>query len=126
MSFCISADPNAASLPNALGGTGFIDAADATECFDKFTDAADAAGMSQICGGIHTMTHNLAGQYLGSEIGTQRPPISSLWSLSRRLPLCSVSAPLAWPSYTGVEERFQPQSRLKSGYHCGRDLEAAG
>jgi hypothetical protein len=37
MSFCISADPNAASLPNALGGTGFIDAADATECFDKFT-----------------------------------------------------------------------------------------
>jgi hypothetical protein len=30
MSFCISADPNAASLPNALGGTGFIDPADAT------------------------------------------------------------------------------------------------
>ena len=72
MSICISADPNAASLPNALGGTGFIDAADATECFDKFTVAADAAGMSRICGGIHTMTHNHAGQCLGPEIGTQR------------------------------------------------------
>ena len=71
MSFCISADPNAASLPNALGGTGFIDAADATECFDNFTDAAEAAGMSRLYGGIHTMTDNLAGQYLGSEIGTQ-------------------------------------------------------
>jgi hypothetical protein len=93
MSFCISVDPQAASLPNVLGGTGFLDAADATECFDKFTVAADAAGMSRICGGIHTMTHNLAGQYLGSEIGTQRPPISSLWSLSRRLPLCWASAP---------------------------------
>ena len=57
---------------NALSGTGFIDAADATECFDKFTVAADAAGMSRICGGIHTMTHNHAGQCLGPEIGTQR------------------------------------------------------
>jgi hypothetical protein len=27
--------------------------------------------MSRIYGGIHTMTDNLAGQYLGSEIGTQ-------------------------------------------------------
>jgi hypothetical protein len=38
---CLSADPNAAFLPNALGQVGFINPADATECFDSFTDIPD-------------------------------------------------------------------------------------
>jgi hypothetical protein len=71
MSFCTDADPNAASLSNALGEVGFIKPADATECFDSFRAAADAAGMSRIYGGIHTMTDNLAGRYVGNEIGKQ-------------------------------------------------------
>jgi hypothetical protein len=71
MTFCIGADPNAASLPDASGKTGFIGAADATECFTSFSAAADSAGMSRIYGGIHTMTDNLAGLYVGAEIGKQ-------------------------------------------------------
>jgi hypothetical protein len=50
---CLSADPNAAFLPNALGQVGFINPADATECFDSFNDIPDTAGLSRIYGGIH-------------------------------------------------------------------------
>jgi hypothetical protein len=69
MSFCVGPDPNAASLKNALGATGFLDPADETECFESFSAAADAAGMSRIYGGIHTMTDNLGGLYIGNQIG---------------------------------------------------------
>jgi hypothetical protein len=50
---CLSADPNAAFLPNALGQVGFINPADAIECFDSFTDIPDTAGLSRIYRGIH-------------------------------------------------------------------------
>jgi hypothetical protein len=71
VAFCADADPAAAGLVDNNGSTGWVNPADATECFNSFSEAADASGMSRIYGGIHVMADNISGLTLGNQIGTQ-------------------------------------------------------
>ena len=71
VAFCADADPAAAGLVDNNGSTGWVNPADATECFNSFSEAAVASGMSRIYGGIHVMADNISGLTLGNQIGTQ-------------------------------------------------------